>query len=68
VERHAIGVVDGDADRDSGDLPMYGIERRVRHRVPQPVEGGEECWAGSRHGGQVGHEAEIGGDGVEDRP
>ena len=67
VERDAIGVVDGDADRDAGDLAVHRREGRVGHRAAQGVEGGEQRRAGGGDGGQVGHEAEVGGDAVEDR-
>ena len=68
MERHAIGVVDGHADRDPRDLTVHGIERRIRHRSAQCVEGGEQGRTGGGDGGQVGHEAEVGGDPVENRP
>ncbi len=68
VERDAIGVVDGHAGRDTGDLPVDWWEGRVRHRAAQGVEGGNEGGAGGGHGGQIGHEAEVGGDAVENRP
>ncbi len=67
VERDAIGVVDSDADRHAGDLTVHWIERLVGHRATQRVEGRQEGRAGSGDGGQVGHEAEVGGDAIEHR-
>lgn len=67
MERHAIGVVDGDANRHAGDLSMDRRKRRVGHCPTERVEGGEQGWAGCGNSGEVGHEANVGGDAVEQR-
>ena len=68
VERHAVGVVDGDSDGDAGDLAVDGVKVGSDTARRSGVEGGEQGRAGGGDGGEVGHEADVGGDAVEQWP
>ena len=66
VERDAVAVVDGDSDREAGDLARDGVENArpsARRRSSNALMSAGDA-AVPRH---VGDEAEVVGDGVEER-